>query len=281
MSFGPNPWQQAHWDWRAAGNFICGGAGAGLLIATVVSGVAYPLSALLVLAGMGLVGLGLLCVWLEIGRPWRAMNVFFNLRGSWMSREAVVSVLLFGFGLGLVVGVKAWAMPLAIAALVFVYCQARIVQAAKGIPAWREPLTVPLLVVTGLAEGMGLFLLGTAWLRPAGVALIGLFVLLVLARWVLWRLWRERVAHHTVASALAAIDSAGFYLQWWGGALPLALAGLAATGAVPQILGAVLLAVAGLAASATGSAFKFSLITRAAFNQGFALARLPVRGVAR
>ena len=25
--FGPNPWQQTSWDWRAAGNFICGGAG--------------------------------------------------------------------------------------------------------------------------------------------------------------------------------------------------------------------------------------------------------------
>ena len=31
--------------------------------------------------------------------------------------------------------------------------------------------------------------------------------------------------------------------------------------------------------AATGAWFKFTLITRAAFNQGFALARLPVRGV--
>lgn len=280
-TFGPNPWQQAHWDWRAAGNFICGGAGAGLLIATVVSGIAFPLSALLVLAGMGLVGLGLLCVWLEIGRPWRAMNVFLNLRGSWMSREAVVSALLFGFGLGLVFGVRAWAVPLAVAALAFAYCQARIVQAAKGIPAWREPVTVPLLVVTGLAEGAGLFLLATAWLRPVGSAMAGLFALLVLVRWVLWRVWRDRVAPRAAAPALAAIDAAGFRLQWLGGAAPLALVALAATGWLPPALGAVLLAAAGLGAAATGWAFKFTLITRAAFNQGFALARLPVRGVPR
>ena len=32
MSFGPNPWQQQSWDWRAAGNFICGGAGGGLIV---------------------------------------------------------------------------------------------------------------------------------------------------------------------------------------------------------------------------------------------------------
>jgi len=34
-------------------------------------------------------------------------------------------------------------------------------------------------------------------------------------------------------------------------------------------------------AAGTGVMFKFTLITRAAFNQGFRLDRLPVRGVAR
>jgi len=75
MSYGPAPWQQAHWDWRAAGNFIFGGAGAGLLVATPYAGAQGLANTLLVLAGMGLIGLGLLCVWLEIGRPLRAMNV--------------------------------------------------------------------------------------------------------------------------------------------------------------------------------------------------------------
>ena len=37
MSFGPNPWQQTNWDWRAAGNFMGGGAGAGLVVWTVVA----------------------------------------------------------------------------------------------------------------------------------------------------------------------------------------------------------------------------------------------------
>ena len=168
MSFGPNPWQQAHWDWRAAGNFICGGAGGGLLAFTILSGTMDLAAILLLLAGLGLVGLGLLCVWLEIGRPLRAMNVFFNPGGSWMSREALVSVLLFGLGLGMVLGVRAWAAPVVVLSLAFIYCQARIVQAAKGIPAWREPLTVPLLVTTGLAEGAGLFWLATAWQGQAG-----------------------------------------------------------------------------------------------------------------
>ena len=37
----------------------------------------------------------------------------------------------------------------------------------------------------------------------------------------------------------------------------------------------------GLLALAGGAAFKFMLITRAAYNQGFALPHLPVRGVRR
>ncbi|MCC6212898.1 MAG: phenylacetyl CoA, partial [Burkholderiales bacterium] len=31
--FGPKPWVQQHWDWRAATNFMLGGAGAGLIFA--------------------------------------------------------------------------------------------------------------------------------------------------------------------------------------------------------------------------------------------------------
>ena len=281
MSFGPNPWQQAHWDWRAAGNFICGGAGSGLLVFAVLSGVQGPAALVALLAGLGLIGLGLFCVWLEIGRPWRALNVFYNLRQSWMAREALVSVFVFGLGLGLAAGVKSWAAPLVVAALAFVYCQGRILQAAKGIPAWREPLTVPLLVLTGLAEGAGLFWLFTAWQGAFSVLWVGVFAALVAARWVLWRTWRNRVARAVVPRALAQIDRAGLRLQWIGGAAPLVLAALAASGLVTGAWGAALLAAAGLGVAVTGAAFKFTLITRAAFNQGFALSRMPVRGVAR
>lgn len=282
MSYGPNPWQQAHWDWRAAGNFICGGAGSGLLAFSVLFGSQDFAARMLVLAGLALVGLGLVCVWLEIGRPLRAANVFINLRGSWMSREALASVFVFGFGLGLAAGVRAWAAPLALAAVVFLYCQARIVQGAKGIPAWREPLTVPLLVASGLAEGAGLFWLLGAWRVPPIAAAIGGFGLLVLARWVLWRVWRGRIAKAGIAPhALAHIDRMAPAMQWVGGAVPLALAVLAASGVAGAAGSQALLALAGLAVAVTGARFKFTLITRAAFNQGFALARLPVRGVPR
>ena len=281
MSYGPNPWQQAHWDWRAAGNFICGGAGAGLLIFTALSPLQGPLALVAIFAGLALIGLGLFCVWLEIGRPLRALSVFVNLRQSWMAREALVAVFVFGLGLGLLTGIQAWALPLAALALAFVYCQGRILQAGKGIPAWREPLTVPLLVLTGLAEGGGLFLLLAAWQGGAGSPIVFAFALLVLARWALCRVWRNRVAGVMAPRALAKLDGAIPLLQWVGGVLPLVLALSVAAGLASGTLAAILLAAAGLAAAASGAWFKFTLITRAAFNQGFALSRMPVRGVPR
>ena len=38
MTYGPNPWQQQSWDGRAAGNFIGGGAGCGLLVFATLAG---------------------------------------------------------------------------------------------------------------------------------------------------------------------------------------------------------------------------------------------------
>ncbi len=279
LSVGPAPRQQYQWDWRAAGNFMGGGAGAGLLLFTQLSGVEGAAAIVLALGGLGLVGLGLLCVWLEIGRPLRAMNVFLNARTSWMSREALVSIVVFGLGLGLLAGVDAWAAPLAIAALAFLYCQARIVQGAKGIPTWRAPLTIPLLVATGLAEGAGLFWMVAAWQFASG-ALVALFGVLVLIRWLVWRAWRASIAGAPVP-ALAAIDRADVALHWAGTAAPLALIVAASFAAAPGPWSASLLTAAGAAVAVTGAYFKFALVTRGGFYQGFVLARMPVRGVRR
>ena len=155
MSFGPNPWQQTNWDWRAAGNFMGGGAGAGLVVWSVLSG-AHP--ALLVI-GLALIGAGLLCVWAEIGRPLRALHVFFNPQTSWMTREGLVAMLLMPVGLASAVLWPQLAPAAALLAVGFIYCQARILHMAKGIPAWREPRVVPLIVATGLVEGGGLLML--------------------------------------------------------------------------------------------------------------------------
>jgi phenylacetyl-CoA:acceptor oxidoreductase subunit 2 len=275
MSFGPAPWQQTNWDWRAAANFICGGAGAGLIVFAALSGAAGPALTALMLAGLALVGLGLFCVWLEIGRPLRALHVFFNPRTSWMTRESFIAALLFPVGLVAAVAVPACAWAAAALALVFVYCQGRMLQGAKGIPAWREPLLSPLIVTTGLAEGGGLFFL-TAPLHQTGTQwLLALFGALVFLRLLVWIMYRRRLAAVAAPRANAALDRVGRRLQLAGTIAPLALiAASAASGTqIP-----VLAAIAGLAAAAAGAYAKYMIITRAGFNQGFALAQLPVRG---
>jgi phenylacetyl-CoA:acceptor oxidoreductase subunit 2 len=282
MSFGPDPWQQQSWDARAAGNFIGGGAGCGLLLAAALAGVGADGEAGLrtgaLLLAMGLVAAGLLCVWAEIGRPWRAVNVLFHPQTSWMSREAAVAPLLLASA-----AAALWRPALlpAAAALAggFLYCQARILQAARGVPAWREPLTVPLLIATGLAEGAGLYvLLAAAWSGAGSGTRIALAGLLLL-RWALLRRWQQRLAGGLQLPALRAVDRAALALRL-GSLLPLAL--ITADLFLPAGLWSVLLQVlAGGLAALAGALFKFRLITRAGFNQGFALRHLPVRGVRR
>jgi len=282
MTYGPNPWQQTNWDWRAAGNFIGGGAGSGLIAATALSGVQGNMLALPMLAGMALVGTGLLCVWLEIGRPLRALHVFFNPRTSWMTREAFVAPVLIALALASAAGLPALAPLAGLAALAFAYCQGRILQAARGIPSWRSRATTPLIVTCALAEGSGLYLLLNTWSSdqtPMAVA----FGLLVLARALVWRAWRRDIADGAAPRALAALAPSGKALIWIGTALPLLLLllALAVSGIAAPMLQASLLALAGALVAATGAFFKFALITRGAFNQGFALPHLPVRGVPR
>jgi phenylacetyl-CoA:acceptor oxidoreductase subunit 2 len=280
--FGPNPWQQTSWDWRAAGNFMAGGAGAGLLIvyALLPSAAAAQPADLnwLVFTGLALVGFGLLCVWLEIGRPLRALHVFFNPRTSWMSREAFVAGLLFPVGLLVFLGADAWSWLLTLMALAFLYCQSRMLLAARGIPAWRPSLLAPLMFFTGLCEGCGiLLLLGLFHPGISGAATLVL-ALLIMARFIIWSLYRVAVDRSLAPRARIALNRAGSCLLLAGTLAPLVMLGIGAWlgDSTSQILTA---ALAGTAAALAGAYFKYTLITRASFNQGFVLKQIPVRGV--
>lgn len=279
MSFGPNPWQQTSWDWRAAGNFIGGGAGTGLIIATALAGTQGTAAAVLLLAGLALVGLGLTCVWAELGRPLRALHVFFNPRTSWMTRESIAATALFPVGVaaaaGAYYGVHGVAWGAAAVALAFIYCQSRMLQGARGIAAWREPRVVALLLATSLAEGAGLFWLAQPWHGHGGAWPALLFAGLLLVRAGAWFAYRKRLTGKAAAPALRALDRAARVLLIAGTVLPLALL-MAAFGT--STAAAAFTALAGLAAALAGGYLKFVLVTRAGYNQGFALCQLPVRG---
>lgn len=287
---GPAPRLQQSWDWRAACNFMLGGAGSGLvayalLTLTLLAPSQRATAGVLVVVGLALVGTGLLCVWLEIGRPRRFLHVFLNPRRSWMSREAMVAVALFPVTLAGAFGVGAARVPAIVLAIVlaaaFLYCQSRIVQRARAIPTWREPLVVPLIVATGLAEGAGLFLvaaprLGEGSHAPA-LALGGL----VLVRYAAWHFYRRRLTRSAAPAALAALDRAGVHLRYAGTLAPLLLVVALAARAATGVTAAVAAALAGVLAAAAGLWLKWVLVRRAAFHQGFTLPHWPVRGAAR
>jgi phenylacetyl-CoA:acceptor oxidoreductase subunit 2 len=177
-----------------------------------------------------------------------------------MSREALAALAVFALGAAALWSTQAWLLAAtAVAALGFVYCQARILRAAKGIPAWRAPEVVPLIVTGALAEGAA-----AALLFERGALLAGLLALALIARAIAWDWFRRALRE---PRSVAALHRPGKTLLALGTAVPLAL--LAFGTAEPLAAAAVL---------ATGWWLKLALVTRAAFNQGFALPHVPVRG---
>lgn len=277
---GVEPWHQKHWNWKAAGNFLTGGVGPGLFASAAVAAVTVGPSALLGLLAMALIGLGLLLVMMKIGRPSRAISVLRQPQRSWMSREAWVAIVFFPVALAAVwTGMTALWLAAAVLALMFLFCQAMILREAKGIPVWREPRIVPLIVATGLAEGVGVFLAACVALptqAPLARSAAAVTVVLAAARALAWAAYRRALARDGApAKALSVLDGYRPWLLTSGLIVPTVcvIAGL-----LVQALTAPLFVVAGIAAAAAGLGFKFLLITRAGYNQGFALPHTPVRG---
>lgn len=280
---GVEPTHQKHWDWKAAGNFMCGGAGTGLFVFAALAGLQELSAGWLGLAALALVAAGLFLVLLKIGRPWRALNVLRQPQRSWMAREAWIAAVLFPAALaGLWFGNLPLIALAAISALLFLYAQAMILKEAKGIPAWREPLIVPLIVSTGLAEGGGLFLATLPFisaLQPLGETAALAVIMLVVLRSVAWRAYLSALrSSGAPARALDCLLSFRVEFLVFGLILPVTSV---AVGFVAGETGPILFALAGLAVFVEGWRLKHRLITRAGYNQGFALKHVPTRGADR
>jgi phenylacetyl-CoA:acceptor oxidoreductase 26-kDa subunit len=276
MIYGSAPWLQRHWDVRAALNFALGGTGAGVLVVLLFSDTGGAHQRVALVLALALIGAGLASVWLEIGRPRRALHVMFNPFTSWMSRESFAAVLVFAFGVPAVVFPRPeYVFAPALAGLAFVYCQARILQHARGIPAWREPMVTPLIVATALAEGAGAMIAVALLMgEPASAPLTGCAFAVIARAWA-WSVYRRRIAASVVGPGLKVIDRVGDVMMGLGTLAPLAL--LVGGALLPDAAGAAI-ALAGIATVAAGWVFKIALVTRASFNQGFALPGLPARG---
>jgi len=270
--------QQRNWDWRAAANFIAGGAGGGLLLFNSMVSVDPDVIRAALLLGLMLIAGGLTCVWFEIGRPWRALNVYRHFGTSWMTREAVAALVLFPLGaMALVTLQPIFVLMTGILGLVFLYSQARILAANKGIPTWRHPRSVALMIATGLAEGGG-FLACVVSLSPLPIgpwALVFLIVLIAVRAWF-WRSYLAGLlADGTPDAALRVLTGFASRFVLIGHVVP-ALLVISALAGVPGRAGLVF--AAGLMVIAAGWVLKYTLIRRAGFTQGLALLHLPVRG---
>jgi len=276
-AYGPNPWPQSFWDARAAANFVCGGMGAGLVVAVALSGARGTALAIPLVAGLVIVACGLAAVFAEIGRPLRAANVVRNPATSWMTREALVAPLLFASGIVGATGSLAFVATAAALAMVFVYCQGRMVHAARGIPAWRAPQVPWLFVATGMAEGLGLWLVLAAFLEQRSARVAGWLGAAIIVRYVLFRIYRRGLGGTLAPDPAHALDAAGFVLLWGGTLAPLVLLAIAAA-VRSQPWAPWLLLAAGLCAALAGAWLKSRIVLRAGHTQGYTLPALPVRG---
>ena len=263
---------------NVAVNFLTGGSGSGLLLVAALGALAgQPLAAPTWL-GLLLIGGGLAQVMLHLGRPLRGLNALFNPRTSWMSREAFVAGPLLL--VALLAALLEWTLLGLLAgllAIAFLYCQARILKEARGIPAWREPRLLPLILATGLVEGAALYLL-VALLGGWHEATLGASVLLLVAlvtRILAWRGYRKALQGNAPNEALRALERAEAPFAGAGHVAPVLLLVVAA--GVPSAQ-APLTALAGLMALLAGWGVKFAIVTRAGYNQGFAIMHTPARG---
>ncbi len=279
---------QTFWDIRAACNFIGGGSGSSLLLWAalgLLAGLPYYPAALI---GLMFVGAGLLMVWLEIGKPWRAFNVFFRPQTSWMTREGIVALPLFAAGAISVFFAADLAPPLssrsaeipavltAFLSLTFLYCQLRILNTARAVPAWREPRAMVLVGLSGLTEGLGVYLLLTAMLGIMSAVMMALMVIMVIARALAWHAYTAAINRSSAPEETKAVLTGVRKMFLFSGhVLPVSLIIIAYVW--PGVAN-VLLALAGIAATLGGWLLKVVLVTRAAYIPKTTIPNLPVRG---
>ena len=271
---------QTFWDYRAAMNFIMGGMGSGVVVATALAALDGAVTGdtiwqLFMCAGI-VIGIGLLFVFMEIGRKERFWFALFRPQTSWMTREVwIVGVLYPLIGANLLWSSPGLWLATGLAGAAFLYCQAQILYAGKGIPAWRAPHIPALIIASGMTEGAALavLLLGlTGTGLPASLAVFA--ITFALATMILWMIY-VGAARSNGIPALARkvmLSVNEIVVMSWAGGVVVLIAGLIiAPASKIALVGAALVIAA-------GALWKFTIITRAAYQQGFVLPHAPGRG---
>jgi|TARA_Y100000031_G_scaffold154639_1_gene202998 phenylacetyl-CoA:acceptor oxidoreductase subunit 1 len=290
--------RQQFWDWKAAANFMLGGASSGLALAAfagwLAGGIPDQVLPLAYLLAAMIMAVGLTTLFFKTGRPLRAMNAILRPQSSWMSRELYAVLAFYPLVLAEVLPLLrdvGWQPNpvlhtlVALAALGFLIAQARMLYMAKGISAWRAPLIPWMVIISGIFEGIAI--LAVLWvLRPWSPApdgmggLAGAGLIFAIATFILWVSYRLKAQEAGIGPLsrrdLAAITPAVAGIGHIVPALLFTLLQLA-----PGLPQAPLFLAAGLTALSGGLLWKHQMITRICHHQGYELPKVPQRGSGR
>jgi phenylacetyl-CoA:acceptor oxidoreductase subunit 2 len=241
-------------DILSTADFTLGGAGAGLLLLASLAALTQFFAAPLVIAGLVLLVLGHAIALVRGSRPAGV--------SKWRRNQAIAAAV------AAVISAAALSMPEVMplvwvpAALSLIF-QGRILDSTADRPAWRSPLVVPLLLVSGVAEGAGLLLLlAPLCLEQQPDWTAGLLLGLLAARLFVWMTYRRRImAASPPVNVARVLETFSTPFALGGNVAPVLMMMIAAGGQAE--LAAAGMPAAGLAALAGGWALKVMLITRA------------------
>ena len=285
---------QTFWDLRAAMNFSLGGMGSGLIGASwltskLLGGLPPAVDRLAMACGALLIALGLFSVFLEIGRKSRFLYALRRPGTSWMTREIYVVAALYPcLAVSWWMGDGLWRDAAGVLALLFLFCQGKILNLAKGIPAWRAQAIPNLFMTTGLVEGFGLLCMGLAVMQWADPELeqLGVVRLVSLLGFGLAMsggfTWKRYLRHAQLEGmgplAIGVLRQATPGIHVFAHLLPVLLLGGTFILISTMPVHPVVYLLGGLSAVVGGVWCKILVITRASYQQGFSLPRKPQRG---
>ena len=162
------PFRQTVWGARVAIDLFLGGVGGGIFVAYALFSLLNPsiyhiVDAVSALSAIFVI-LGLLVLTSEVGRPMNSMKVINNLKTSWMSRGALISIafvlvsgLLFILNLAGITWLNAFLTGLnLIIGLILIAYPGLLLRAVLDIPAWRSLTIFSTMYIYSFLSGVAL-----------------------------------------------------------------------------------------------------------------------------
>jgi len=250
--------------------FMFGGLGGGCIVAAYFLSLAGGISRgdliLPNLTGGAVLALGLGWVWAPMGLRLRHLGLVTSPTPSWTSYETYVALAFF-LTLATLAKVQSPAIEgmVALTALAVMICQAQVARSSKSRSAWRAPEIPSLIVIVGLANGVGLIALLCAIVPPIirGATLAPIVGMTLAAMGALR--WRDysRNAEAALRSEIAQTSQIIYIVTY---AVPFALYLMAL---LPWPGAGLALPVAGVAAIAGGAIWTHTLVARLGHPRDF------------